>query len=50
MMFQGDIIADGRAREFFSGNSFYTTQINRTARHIWPGALLPEDISVMSEK
>ena len=50
MMFQGDIIADGRAREFFSGNSFYTTQINRMARHIWPGALLPEDISVMSEK
>ena len=50
MMFQGDIIADGRAREFFSGNSFYTTQINRMARHIWPGALLPEDISVISEK
>ena len=50
MMFQGDIIADGMAREFFSGNSFYTTQVNRMARHIWPGALLPEDISVMSEK
>ena len=50
MMFQGNIIADGRVREFFSGNSFYTTQVNRMARHIWPGALLPEDISVMSEK
>ena len=45
MMFGGRIAADARTRDFFSGNSFYTTQVNRAAGRMIPGAVLPEDIA-----
>ena len=41
LFFDGSIVADGTPREFFSGNSFYTTAANRMARH-----LLPEVVTV----
>lgn len=44
MFFDGAIIAENPAREFFTGNSFYTTAANRMARHILPHAVLTEDI------
>jgi energy-coupling factor transport system ATP-binding protein len=50
MMFRGDIISDGQTREVFCGNSFYTTQVNRMAGHIRPGALLPEDIADLTRE
>ena len=39
LFFDGSIVAEGTPREFFSGNSFYTTPANRMARHLIPGAV-----------
>ena len=36
LFFDGNIVAENTPREFFSGNSFYTTTANRMARHILP--------------
>jgi len=44
MFFDGNILAEGTPREFFSGNSFYTTPANRMARHLIPDAVTVEDI------
>ncbi len=44
MFFDGNIVAEGTPREFFSGNSFYTTPANRMARHLIPDAVTAEDI------
>ena len=44
LFFDGVIAAQGTPREFFSGNSFYTTAANRMARHLLPGAVTPEDV------
>ena len=44
MFFDGNIVAEGTPREFFSGNSFYTTPANRMARHLIPNAVTIEDI------
>ncbi len=44
LFFDGVIAAQGTPREFFSGNSFYTTAANRMARHVLPGAVTPEDV------
>ena len=44
LFFDGSITSIGRPREFFRGNSFYTTSANRMARTILPNAILPEDI------
>ena len=32
------------SREFFTGNSFYTTAANRMARHIFPDAVTVKDV------
>lgn len=45
MFFDGNIVAQGTPREFFSGNSFYTTPANRMARHLIPQAVTVEDIT-----
>ncbi|MEE0264260.1 MAG: ATP-binding cassette domain-containing protein [Acutalibacteraceae bacterium] len=45
MFFDGNIVAEGTPREFFSGNSFYTTPANRMARHLIPNAVTVEDIT-----
>ncbi|MBR5277930.1 MAG: ATP-binding cassette domain-containing protein [Clostridia bacterium] len=44
MFFDGNIVASGTPREFFSGNSFYTTPANRMARNIIPNAVTVNDI------
>lgn len=44
MVFDGSIISSNTTREFFSGNSFYTTAANRMARHIRPDAVTIEDV------
>ena len=44
LFFDGSIVAEGTPREFFSGNSFYTTPANRMARHIISKAVTVDDI------
>ena len=44
LFFDGDIVSEGISREFFSGNSFYTTAANRMARHILPEVVIAADI------
>ena len=44
LFFDGSIVAEGTPREFFSGNSFYTTPANRMARHLIPEAVTVADI------
>ncbi len=44
LFFDGSIVAQGTPREFFSGNSFYTTPANRMARHLIPQAVTVSDI------
>ena len=44
LFFDGSIVAEGTPREFFSGNSFYTTPANRMARHLLPRAVTVADI------
>ncbi len=49
MVFDGRIVSEGPAREFFAGNSFYTTSANRMARHLLPEAVTAEDIIIALE-
>ncbi len=44
LLFDGAIVTENSAREFFAGNSFYTTAANRMARHIFPQAVTAEDV------
>ncbi len=44
LVFDGSITSIGTPREFFKGNSFYTTAANRMARTTLPDAVLAEDI------
>lgn len=46
MFFDGNLVAEGTPREFFSGNSFYTTSANRMARHLIPDAVTVNDIII----
>lgn len=44
LLFDGTIVTENSARDFFAGNSFYTTAANRMARHIFPQAVTAEDV------
>lgn len=44
LFFDGSIVIDAAPREFFSGNSFYTTSANRMARGLIPEAVTAEDV------
>ena len=44
LFFDGNIVAENTPREFFSGNSFYTTAANRMARDVLPAAVTVTDI------
>lgn len=44
MFFDGSVITSCGAREFFRGNSFYTTAANRMARQIFPDAVTVKDV------
>jgi len=43
LFFDGTIITENTPREFFTGNSFYTTSTNRMTRHIIPGIITVRD-------
>jgi len=44
LFFDGNIVTESTPRDFFSGNSFYTTSANRMARKILPEAITTGDI------
>jgi len=44
LFFDGNIVSENSPREFFSGNSFYTTSANRMARSILPDAVTVNDV------
>ena len=44
LFFDGNITSLAKPREFFCGNSFYTTSINRMARTTLPKAVLVQDV------
>ena len=44
LVFDGSITSIGTPRDFFKGNSFYTTSANRMARASIPDAVLAQDI------
>ena len=44
LFFDGNIVSEETPREFFSGNSFYTTAANRMAREVIPGAVTADDV------
>lgn len=44
MFFDGNIVTACPARQFFTGNSFYTTAANRMARHVFPEAVTVKDV------
>ncbi|MDR2420531.1 MAG: ATP-binding cassette domain-containing protein [Oscillospiraceae bacterium] len=44
LFFDGSIVSEGAPREFFSGNSFYTSSANRMARRVLPEAVTARDI------
>lgn len=46
LFFDGAIVSEGTPRQFFSGNSFYTSAANRMARHILPEAVTAGDVIV----
>lgn len=44
MFFDGSIVTSCGAREFFTGNSFYTTAANRMARQVFPQAVTVKEV------
>ena len=44
LFFDGGIVTEGSPREFFTGNSFYTTAANRMGRHLVPEVITADDI------
>ncbi len=44
LFFDGSIVTTKPAREFFAGNSFYTTAANRMARGYFPNAVTVEEV------
>lgn len=50
MFFDGQILTTNTPREFFGGNSFYTTAANRMSRDVLDGAITVEDIVNLYKK
>ncbi len=48
MFFDGGIVADGNAREFFSGNSYYTTASARIAKGFFEGVVTTNQLIAIS--
>ena len=44
LFFDGSVVTEAGPRQFFSGNSFYTTTANRMARGVVPQAVTAEDL------
>lgn len=49
MAFDGDVLSAGSPKEFFAGNSFYTTAANRIARRWFPEAVTWEEVAAWVE-
>ena len=50
MFFDGQILTTDSPRQFFGGNSFYTTAANRMSRHVFSMAVTGEDVVELVEK
>ena len=50
MFFDGGIVSQDGPRQFFSGNSFYTTAANRMARDLFPDAITYEEVVKLCAK
>ncbi|MDR1028143.1 MAG: ATP-binding cassette domain-containing protein, partial [Clostridiales Family XIII bacterium] len=44
LFFDGGVVTEGTPREFFSGNSFYTSAANRMVRHRIPHAITANEV------
>lgn len=44
LFFQGNVVTSKDSKEFFAGNSFYTTAANRMARRYFPEAVTVDDV------
>lgn len=44
LFFNGNVVTTKHAKEFFAGNSFYTTAANRMARSYFPDAVTVKDV------
>ena len=44
LFFEGNVVTNKPAKEFFAGNSFYTTAANRMSRQFFPDAVTVEDV------
>lgn len=44
LLFDGEIVSEGRPRGFFPNNRFYTTAANRMSRHLYQNAVTSEDV------
>lgn len=50
LFFNGSVVASGRTRKFFAGNSFYTTAANRMARGRFTNAVTNGDVIALCNK
>lgn len=50
MFFNGSIVTSRNAKDFFTGNSFYTTAANRMARNVFPDAVTVKDVMKQCKK
>lgn len=50
MLFDGEIVSCASPREFFGGNSFYTTSANRIAGEWFPDAITCEEVAKRCEE
>lgn len=50
MFFDGSIVTTNTPNKFFSGNSFYTTAVNRMSRHIFENAVTLKDVITLCLK
>ena len=50
MFFDGDVVSEGTPKEFFAGNSFYTTSANRIVRRWFPEGITWEEVAEWIEE
>ena len=50
MFFDGDVVSEGTPKEFFAGNSFYTTSANRIVRKWFPEGITWEEVANWAER
>lgn len=50
MSFDGYVVSEGSPKEFFAGNSFYTTSANRIARRWFPEGITWKEVAEWAER